>query len=110
LIPYAEAVDGGENFIEYKVKDTDRTFTNGSTPGQYKSRELALLDPAMVGDKTINEMKDIFGAEVKSSHSIADMPDDLEPVYSDDKSPEGLKFKAQIEKNKATLKALKAMK
>lgn len=110
LIPYANAIDGGANHIEYQVNGTERTFINGPTPGHYLSRELQMLAPGMVGDKTLNEMKDIFGAEVKESHSIANMADDLEPVYSEDKSAQGKKSKAQIDKNKATINALKEMK
>lgn len=112
MIPFADAVDGGNNFIEYRVRDTDRTFTNGPTPGHYLSREIHMLDKSMVGDKTVNEMKDIFGAEVteaKVGTSILDMADDLEPVYSEDKSAKGKKAKAELAKTAAQVKALKGL-
>jgi hypothetical protein len=64
----------------------------------------------MVGDKKINEMKDIFGGEVTKGTSILDMPDDLEPVYSDDNSTKGKKQKAELAKTAAAVKALKGMK
>ncbi len=106
LVPFAKPVDGSATHIAYKKEDGTE-FVNGSLPGQFKSTELASIDPAMLGDKFVQEIKEIFGAEV--GPSIADMKDDLELVYSEDKSPEGKKFKAQIEKNKATINALKAM-
>lgn len=111
LIPYAAPVDGSMNSIDYQVNDSDRRFTNGSEPGQYMSRELAIIDPSMVGEKGLNDIKEAFpGAEVTSSHSIADMADDLAPVYSEDKTVAGKKARAQIEKNKATMKVLREMK
>lgn len=109
LIPFADAIDGGENFIEYQVRDTDRTFINSPTPGHYLSREIHMLDKSMVGDKTVNEMKDIFGAEVTESKTILDMPDDLEPVYSEDNSAKGKKAKAELVKTAAQVKALKGL-
>lgn len=106
LVPFAKPIDGSANHIVYKKKDgTD--FVNGSLPGQFKSTELAAIDPSMLGDKVVQDIKDIFGAEV--GPGIAEMKDDLDLIYAEDKSPEGLKFKAQIEKNKATIKALKDM-
>jgi hypothetical protein len=112
MIPYADAIDGGENYIEYQVKGTERTFINSPAPGHYLSRELHMLDPSMPGDKTLNEMKDIFGAEVTESKSLSilDMPDDLEPVYAEDKSAKGRKAKAELEKTAAQVKALKGLK
>lgn len=106
LVPFAKPIDGSANHIVYKKEDGTE-FVNGSLPGQFKSTELAAIDPAMLGDKVVQDIKDIFGAEV--GPGIAEMKDDLDLIYAEDKSPEGLKFKAQIEKNKATIKALKDM-
>ena len=110
LIPFGEVLDAGVNFVQYKVKGTERTFTNSAQPGAYLSREIHMLDPSMVGDKKINEMKDIFGGEVTKGTSILDMPDDLAPVYSDDVSAKGKKQKAEIAKTAAAVKALKGLK
>lgn len=106
LVPFAKPIDGSANHIVYKKEDGTE-FVNGSLPGQFKSTELAAIDSAMLGDKVVQDIKDIFGAEV--GPGIAEMKDDIDLIYAEDKSPEGLKFKAQIEKNKATIKALKDM-
>lgn len=105
LVPFASAVDGSSSHIDYAKAD-GTTFTNGSLPGQFKSRELYEINPAMLGDKKLQEIKDIFGAEVVPS--ILEMKDDLEAVYSDDKSAAGKKLKDQIKANKAALNYLKA--
>lgn len=110
LIPFGEVLDAGTNFVQYKVKGTERTFTNSAQPGAYLSREICMLDPSQVGDKNINEMKDIFGAEVTQGLSILDMRDDLEAVYSDDNSAKGKKQKAELAKTAAQVKALKGLK
>jgi hypothetical protein len=110
LIPFALPIDGGNGSITYQVKGADRTFTNSATPGHYKSREIRLLDPSLLGDKMIEDVKTIFGGEITAGNSIAEMPDDLEAVYAEDKSPAGKKAKKEIEKNKASIAALKEMK
>jgi hypothetical protein len=107
LIPFANAVDGSDNHIEYKKAD-GTTFTNGQAPGQFKSLELSRIDPSIPGDKFVQEMKDTFGAEVIPN--IFDMADDLEPVYSEDNSAKGKKAKAELAKTAAQVKALKGLK
>ncbi len=109
LIPFAEAVDGGNHFVQYKVKDTERFFTNGTSDGDYSSKEISLMPPGMVGDRVVNEIKETFGAEVIEAHSILDMADDLAPVYSEDNSVKGKKAKAELAKTAAQVKALKGL-
>jgi len=105
LVPFAEPIDGTGNHIVYRKADGTE-FTNGSVPGQFKSRELFSIDPALIGNQTIQDIKEIFGAEV--TRSMADMKDDLEAVYSDDKTVAGKKMKEQIKANKAAVNYLKA--
>ena len=64
LVPYAEPIDGGENFVVYRVKQTGDVFTNGAGPAMkdygpvYSSRELSDC-PAQVIEG-INDIKNVF--------------------------------------------------
>jgi hypothetical protein len=99
LIPYAKPVDGGENFVEYEKADGTK-FKNG--PGHISSQELFVTLPSLVGDKVIEEIKETFpGAKVVSSKpfTVADLKDDLEPVYAPSKeklTDEQKKIKAAV--------------
>lgn len=96
LITYAEIVDGGENHVEYKKADGS-SFTNGSAPGQYLSKELFVLDPSMAGDKFIDQLKEEFPG-TKVVGGILDLEEDLEPVYRKETNTKEAK---EMEKKKA---------
>lgn len=106
LVPFASPVDGGMNYIQYRKPDGSE-FVNGAEPGQFKSREIFATPVALLGDKGLNDIKKTFpGSEVVSS--LADMKDDLEEVYAEDKTKEGKKMKEQVKANKAAINYLKA--
>ena len=60
-----QQADRERHAIEYVNKKTGELFWNGSHVGAYSSRELRIADFKAVGDKTINEIKETFGAEIK---------------------------------------------
>jgi len=58
LIPFAEPVDAGEGWVEYKHSDNGRLFKNGA--GHYKSRELRLAQAKLTADPNIDAIKERF--------------------------------------------------
>ena len=68
LIPYAEPVDGDENSVTYKYRDSEETFKNG--PGGYKSRELVGPSKSIVDDPAVKAMRTFFGAQIEKTESI----------------------------------------
>lgn len=87
LIPYAKPVDGGQSWVEYEKADGQK-FINA--PDKWPSQELFVTLPSLVGDKGIDEIKEVFpGAKVVSSKpfTVADLTDDLGPVYAERKQP-----------------------
>jgi hypothetical protein len=67
-----------ENWVEYKMDD-GRTFKNGSRSILvYTSAELRYLDPALIGDKSVESLRADFGA------SVVPLEPPPEPFYSDD--------------------------
>lgn len=67
LLPY-QAVDANEaeNWIEYQHSDTSfPTFRNG-TPGElsYSSEELRSIDPKLIGDPEMDNLRTTFNAKV----------------------------------------------
>jgi CRISPR/Cas system-associated exonuclease Cas4 (RecB family) len=73
LVPFGEPVDGGENYIEYKHRETGKTFKNG--PGGYGSRELAASAAGTVTEPVIEAMRATFNAKVVASKSRRRGPD-----------------------------------
>lgn len=65
LVPFGEAVDGGENYIEYRHKETGKTFRNG--PGYYDSKELSASVAGVVTEPVVEAMRAMFGAKVTES-------------------------------------------
>lgn len=111
LIPFADPIDGGKDFVQYQVRGTDKTFVNSGKIGDYASREIHMLDPVLVGDKKINDMKELFGGEVieGSKVSLFDMADDLDDVYKVDNSAKGKKKRAELAQTAAQVEALQQM-
>ena len=99
LIPYAKPVDGGHAHVDYEKPD-GKTFTNG--PDGWSSHELFVTPPSLVGDSGIAEIKETFpGAKVVSGKTltVADLEDDLGPVYEKRTEPptdEEKKIKAAV--------------
>ncbi len=75
LLPYAEPVDGGENFVVYRHTETGKLFTNGpdgcSDQGPvFSSKELHRCPGSLIGE--MSEFKDHFpGAKVTSGEVFA---------------------------------------
>ncbi|MBU2708775.1 hypothetical protein KCM76_22470 [Zooshikella marina] len=68
LLNFAEALDAGEYWIEYKLRDTGKVFITGEDPGQFKSTEIhAVEDKNMLVDKDLNMLRDAFSAELKEA-------------------------------------------
>jgi CRISPR/Cas system-associated exonuclease Cas4 (RecB family) len=65
LVPFGEAVDGGVGYVEYKHKETGKTFKNG--PGHYSSKELSAAVAGIVTEPTVEAMRAMFGAKVTES-------------------------------------------
>lgn len=64
LIPYAEPVDGGEGWVEYKHLATGKVFRNGA--GGLSSSELQHCVESIVVDPVVEAMRVTFGAKVGS--------------------------------------------
>lgn len=65
LVPYGEPIDGGEGYVEYRHRDTGKTFRNG--PGHYSSKELSAAVAGIVTEPTVEAMRAMFGAKVTES-------------------------------------------
>lgn len=65
LVPFGEAIDGGEGYVEYRHRDTGKTFRNG--PGHYSSKELSASVAGTVTEPTVEAMRAMFGAKVTES-------------------------------------------
>lgn len=64
LVPFGEAVDAGDHWVEYKHKASGRLFKNG--PGHYRSRELKIAGAQLAADPNVDAIKAQFpGAEIK---------------------------------------------
>lgn len=63
LLPYAQALEGNqdENWMEYQLPD-GRKFKNGS--GHYISKELAAINPALIGNEHVEQIREAFDAEI----------------------------------------------
>lgn len=112
LVPYAEPIDGGENYVVYRHKTSGAEFINGAAtagmPG-FTSAELhncpGVLIEDVVSAKAVFPTAKVIPA---SDAPFSDMEsDDLDAVLT---KPEHPKAKAQRSKNAATLAALKAFK
>ena len=63
LEPWAEVLDGTDEFVSYKNKLNGNEFINGL--GGFTSKEISVCaEPAVLGDLVINELKENFDAEV----------------------------------------------
>jgi len=90
LVPFGEATDGGESFIEYRHKETGETFKNG--PGFYSSRELAKSCAGTVTEPVVEAMRATFKARVVSSKprrkpDLSKLPPPAEEPFHDDPIP-----------------------
>lgn len=69
LVPYAEAIDGGEDFVLYQLrKKPEQRFVNaaaGSFPAldvpHFGSRELRAVVPEAIGNEAVEAARDLFG-------------------------------------------------
>lgn len=75
LVPFADPVDGGENYVEYRHKQSGKTFRNGA--GHYSSAELAAALPEFVTDPVVEELKKEFDATIVGSKSALDGIDEI---------------------------------
>ena len=93
LVPFGEPVDGSQSWIEYRHRDTGKTFRNGS--GGYVSRELAASCAGTVTEPVVEAMRAQFGAKVLGSKSrkkldLSQLPGNDAPFVDD--SLDDLKF------------------
>jgi CRISPR/Cas system-associated exonuclease Cas4 (RecB family) len=93
LVPYGEPIDGGVGFVEYRHRDTGKTFRNG--PGHYSSKELSAAVAEVVTDPTVEEIRAKFVAKIVESSQVASkrknsrvdlskLPAADEPILNDD--------------------------
>ena len=73
LVPFGEPVDGGENYIEYKHRETGKTFKNG--PGGYLSKELSSACAGTVTEPIVEALRATFNAKVVASKPRRRGPD-----------------------------------
>lgn len=92
LVPFGEPIDGGENYIEYRHKETGATFKNG--PGQYSSVELAKSAAGTVTEPVVEAMRAMFNAKVVESKPRRKKPDlsKLPPPAEDDEFNDPIPF------------------
>jgi len=71
LIPYATPLDGDTTHIIYEIKNCGTQFANVAATGfpalhipHYNSKELAKINPVLLGNKTIEEIRNMFDAEI----------------------------------------------
>jgi len=83
LVPFGEPVDGGENYVEYRHKETGKTFRNG--PGGYLSRELSASNAGTVTEPVVEALRAQFSAKVVSSKSKKKAAPDapIDPEFND---------------------------
>lgn len=107
LIPYAEAIDGGQSWIAYKHRETGITFVNGQETiaeyGQsFSSKELHMCPGSLITQ--VSELKEQFpGSTVANGgltifDDLATHPDDI-PVKKDhpNKAEDKRKTSAAVE-------------
>lgn len=84
LIPYADPVDGGEGYVEYRHRSSDKTFRNGA--GGLSSKELHATVEELLHDPVVQAMKAQFGATVVDSRRRGKPRIDLSsvPPFVDD--------------------------
>jgi len=73
LVPFGEAVDGGVAHVEYRHRETGKTFING--PGGYSSKELSASAAGTVTEPIVEAMRATFNAKVTSSRPRRGKPD-----------------------------------
>ena len=80
LITFAEQTDAdaAANWIEYRMPD-GRAFVNCDPsalgPRAYTSAELLAIDPAMIGEAGLDNLREAFGARVVAPSEPAPMPE-----------------------------------
>ena len=84
LIPYADPVDGGEGYVEYRHRTTGKLFRNGA--GGLSSKELHATIEEMLHDPVVQALKSQFGATVVASSKRGKKTIDLSgiPEFVDD--------------------------
>ena len=87
LIPYAEPIDGGENYVEYKHLATGKTFRNGV--GGLSSAEISACVETVIVDPLVEMMRVTFDAKVgvsskkKRAVDLAKIPCQEEVPFDD---------------------------
>lgn len=93
LVPFGEPIDGGEGYVEYRHRDTGKTFKNGVS--HYSSKELSVSVAGIVTEPTVEAMRATFGAKVTESSptprtrkrggvDLSKLPAPTEPFFDDD--------------------------
>jgi hypothetical protein len=89
LVPFGEAVDGGVAYVEYKHRDTGKTFRNG--PDGYSSKELAASSAGTVTEPVVEAMRKVFSAKVTAStprrgkkRDLSSLPPPADEPFKDD--------------------------
>lgn len=83
LVRFAEPVDAdpAANWIEYRMPD-GRTFRNGArADGGYASDELRVLDPTLIGDAFVEEIRRTFDARAVELSPPVVEPPPLPPMH-----------------------------
>lgn len=69
LIPYAEPIDGGDDWVLYQIRKKDQRFVNvaeSAFPGldvpHYGSRELKAVPPDAIGNDVVEGARETFGS------------------------------------------------
>lgn len=110
LIPYAEPVDGGNDYVIYRHKKSGAYFSNGAGPEpRFASAELHHCPGTLMPE--IGELKTHFpGSKVVPAGSGFDdmKDDDLDAVPAKSQTPAERKQRQRINKSLQTLKEFKA--
>jgi len=111
LIPYAEAIDGGESWIAYKHRETGATFVNGQETieayGQsFSSKELQLCPGSLIAE--VAALKEQFPGSKVASGSLLTIFDDL--ATDPDDIPVKKDNPTKAEARRKTSAAVEAMK
>ena len=80
LVPFADAVDAAEGYVEYQHKGTGKTFKNGE--GHYQSKELEMLPKDIITEGVVHEIKTVMPKSriIKVKPVIDDKPFHDDPI------------------------------
>lgn len=77
LLPWAEPIDGTEEWVQYRIRKTGREFVNVADIGfpaksvpHYASAELVRCVPAAIGDPAVEAARGVLGGEVVESKNV----------------------------------------